>query len=470
MLSDKGASNKASYLRMGLKNRRDLVIAIVISISLMLALAFFIYQKSGHKFNVILITIDALRPDHLSCYGYNRNTSPNIDKLAREGIMFTQAISASSSTISSVPSIMTSVYPDMHGIWEFGNSLDPNIISLGGLLRKNGFFTGIISAQLFPHLTSRTDFISKKIKLDAKANEITDWAIKWLVKNKKKKLFLYLHYFDPHGPYTPPSPYNGLYLNDKFYERGIEVPLLERKRGGFGGIPGYQAQNEIKEKSYYIAEYDGEICFADAQIGRLINALEEMGLLDKTMVIITADHGESLGEHGYYFDHGFFLYDNLIKVPLIIYYKSLMGLNKIINQQISQVDIMPTILDVENIRLPKEYKIEGVSLTPLIFKGKGHAKTYVISEYFEGGAQKFAIRENGWKLILNAENGSYELYNLKGDPAELNNLFSVEKEVANNFKHTLDLLVRRSVNKLSHAKIELNERDKEKLKSLGYLN
>jgi len=228
--------------------------------------------------------------------------------------MFTQAISASSSTISSVPSTLTSTYPDVHGIWEFGNFLDPTVISLEGVLRENNFFTGIISAQLFPHLTSRGDFISKKIKLDAKANEITDWAIEWLGKNKNKRFFLYLHYFDPHGPYTPPPPYDEIYLKDKFYERGIEVPLLNRQRGGFGGVPGYQAQGGIKDKNYYIAEYDGEIRFTDSQIGRLINVLEETGLLYKTIIIITSDHGESLGEHDYYFDHGAYLYDNLFKV------------------------------------------------------------------------------------------------------------------------------------------------------------
>lgn len=447
-----------------------IVLTIISTIGLSSLLISYLRFKKIYRPNILFITVDALRADHLSCYGYKRNTSPNIDKLSREGVMFTQAISASSSTISSVPSTMTSTYPDVHGIWEFGNFLDPTIISLGGVLRENNFSTGIITAQLFPHLTSREDFISKKIKLDAKANEITDWAIEWLGKNKNKRFFLYLHYFDPHGPYTPPSPYDEMYLKDKFYERGIELPLLNRKRGGFGGIPGYQAQGGIKDKNYYIAKYDGEICFTDAQIGRLINALEETGLLYKTIVIITADHGESLGEHDYYFDHGEYLYDNLIKVPLIIYYNSFRPLNRMINQQVSLVDIMPTILDIAKIRLPRQAKFDGVSLMPLISRGKRYRNTYIFSEYFEGGCQKFAIRGNGWKLLYDRKNGNYELYNLKDDPGELRNLFFVEKEESKNLTYALDFFLKRPVRKTGRTKIELNEDDKEKLKSLGYLH
>lgn len=426
--------------------------------------------QKNHSPNILFISVDALRADHLGCYGYRRQTSPNIDKLAREGVMFTQAISASSSTISSVPSTMTSLYPDAHGIWEFGDFLDPSIISLGGILRKNGFFTGIISAQLFPHLTSRGDFISKKIKLDARANEITDWAINWLKKNKNKRFFLYLHYFDPHGPYTPPPPYDEMYLKGRFYEKGMELPLLPRKRGGFGGIPGYQLQGGIKDKGYYIAKYDGEISFADAQIGRLINTLAETGLLYNTVIIITADHGESLGEHGYYFDHGAYLYDNLIKVPLIMYYSSFGSSNRIIDQQVSLVDIMPTILDIAKINPPGQAKFEGIGLMPLISSGGAYGRTYIFSEYFEGGCQKFAIRGNGWKMLYDRGNGKYELYDLKSDPVESRNLFFSRKEIVNNLAAALDSFLNRPVKKGKRMKIRLYGNDRERLKSLGYFH
>ncbi|MDO8602287.1 MAG: sulfatase [Candidatus Omnitrophota bacterium] len=455
---------------MRLNKSYAIIAVIIVFVSLIYFFFNFGYSKAVQKYNVLFITIDALRPDHLSCYGYKRNTSPNIDKLSREGVIFTQAISASSSTISSVPSIMTSTYPDVHGIWEFGNFLDSSIVTLESVLKKNNFYTGIISAQLYPHLISRGDFFSKKLKLDAKADEITDWAIDWLGKNKNKKFFLWLHYFDPHGPYTPPSPYDEMYIKDRFYEKGIEIPLLNKERGGFGGIPGYQAQDGNKDKNYYIAKYDGEIRFTDNQIGRLINALKETGLLHKTIIIITSDHGESLGEHNYYFDHGAYLYDNLIKVPLIIYFNSFVPLNKTINQQVSLIDIMPTILDIAKVRLHRQAKFEGVNLVPLISKREVRRNPYVFSEYFEGGSQKFAIRGNGWKLLYGKKNGDYELYNLKDDPGELNNLFFLEKEKSEDLMRMLDIFLKRPVRKTKRTKIELNEEDKEKLKSLGYLS
>ncbi|TAM43029.1 DUF4976 domain-containing protein [bacterium] len=447
-----------------------IVLTIISVIGLSLVSIHYLKSKKDVRQNILFISIDALRADHLGCYGYRRDTSPNIDKLSREGVMFTQAISASSSTISSVPSIMTSTYPDVHGIWEFGNFLDPHIVSLGGVLKENNFSTGIISAQLFPHLISRGDFISKKIKLDEKADKITDWAIEWLNKNKNKRFFLWLHYFDPHGPYTPPPPYDGMYLRDRFYGGGVELPLLNRRRGGFGGIPGYQAQGGIKDANYYIAKYDGEIRFTDDQIGRLLNALEEAGLLYRTTVIITADHGESLGEHDYYFDHGGYLYDNLIKAPLIIYYNSSKPLGKIIDQQVSLIDIFPTILDIARIRIPRQAEFEGTSLMPLISKAGRYGKTYVFGEYFEGGSQKFAIRGNGWKLIYDRKKDKYELYNLKDDPGELNNLFLIENKRSKNLMNALDSFLGRMIRKPSRNKIELNKVDKEKLKSLGYLN
>lgn len=172
------------YVTIGL-----IALAIISTDGLSLLLTSYLKSRKIYRPNILFITVDSLRVDHLSCYGYKRNTSPNIDKLSRKGVMFTQAISASSSTISSMPSIMTSAYPDVHGIWEFGNLLDPRIISLEGMLKENNFFTGIISAQLFPYLISRENFISTKIKLDEKADKITDWAIKRINRIKRKDFF-----------------------------------------------------------------------------------------------------------------------------------------------------------------------------------------------------------------------------------------------------------------------------------------
>ncbi|MFH0985684.1 MAG: sulfatase [Candidatus Omnitrophota bacterium] len=422
------------------------------------------------KGNVIFITLDALRADHMSCYGYPRNTTPHMDKLAREGALFTQAISVSSLTISSVPSIMTSTYPDAHRIREFGDLLDPSIISLGGALKENGFFTGAITAQLFPHLLFRGDFLSTKVQLDAKADQMTDWAIEWLERHKNKRFFLWMHYFDPHGPYTPPAPYDTMYLEDKFYKKGEEVPLLDRKRGGFGGIPGYQAQRASKDKNFYIAQYDGEIRFADEQIGRLVKALEAKGLSRKTTIIISADHGESMGEHGYYFDHGASLYDALVRVPLIIYHPAMKPLKRVIHQQVSLVDIMPTILGITKAKPPRQARMEGADLMPLITHGKTYENAYVFGEYFDGEAQQYALRSNEWKLIYEKKLGHYELYDLRKDPGEEKNVFGEDPEHSKMLARQLNAFIERPMEKTDGKRTELSEENQEKLRSLGYLN
>lgn len=168
-------------------NRKQKLSIILLVFSVIIGGIFFLhYSNRPKQFNVLLITIDALRPDHLGCYGYRRNTSPNIDTIAKEGIMFTQAIAPSSSTISSTPSIMTSTYPHTHRIWNFGDLLDNSVITLAKILKDNNFYTGMITAQLFPHFKIGKDFITKIIRLDAQADKVTDWAIYWLTKNQNK--------------------------------------------------------------------------------------------------------------------------------------------------------------------------------------------------------------------------------------------------------------------------------------------
>lgn len=446
-------------------------------VSLIIAIVFFGIFLSGKNTkekkstpNVLLIIIDALRPDHLSCYGYKRDTSVNIDKLAQEGIVFTRAVSASSSTISSVPSIMSSLYPDAHGIWDFGCLFSPSVNTLPRILKRNNYYTGIISGQLFPHLVYWGDFDTARMELDAKADKITDWAIDWLAKNKEKKFFLYLHYFDPHGPYKPPSAYDKIYINDRPRASDQEIPLLDNTRGGFGGIPGYQAQEGIKKANYYIAQYDAEIKFTDSQIARLMAYLEKAKLFSNTIIIITSDHGESMTEHDYYFDHGAYLYDNLIRVPLIIYYKQLTAAKKRIEIPVSLVDIMPTVLDIFNIKRKDKDMPDGISLLPLIMGRTDRRDGYIFSEYFEGGSRKFAVMGQGYKLIYDKKRNNYELYNLNEDPFEKLNVFLREKEKAQGLVAELFSFLKRRTASPRRRVFEVDQGTKDRLKSLGYLN
>jgi len=217
----------------------------------------------------------------------------------------------------------------------------------------------------------------------------------------------------------------------------------------------------ITNPDYYIAQYDGAIRSIDSEIGRMLDNLIKLKLDRKTMIIITSDHGELFGEHNYYFLHGWFLYEPLIRVPLIIKYDKVISRNKIIDTQVSaHLDIAPTILDI--LKIGKIEKMEGVSLLGIISGKKKYPYPYILSD--EGHTVK-SIIDNEWKLIYTERNNTgFELYNLKNDPSELNNLVYSEKNKFEFLKQKLD--------KYKHANFQkpiLDEDTKATLRFLGYV-
>lgn len=443
------------------------IIAIIfLGMGINFRLCSYLGNKKNNRPSIILIVIDTLRPDHMSTYGYSRETTPFIDQLAKEGITFTQAISVSSSTISSVPSLFTSTYPSIHLIHSAGDIMPSYIKSLPQILRKNRYYTGKIVAHCLPHFVNKGyNFIFSKC--NANASLLTKEAIQWINENREKSFFLWIHYIDPHGPYEPPEEFTKKYLNDKIYEENSKtIPILNRQRGGLGGIPQYQQLGGNTNLSYYISQYDAEINYVDFHIGQLIKSLKEIGLYSKIILILTADHGESIGEHNYYFDHGGFLYDALIRVPLVIKLPDENFQAKIISTQISLIDVVPTILDI--LLIPKEKYMQGYSLKKLIFNKDIHFPKYVFCELYEG-TSKVAVRAKEWKLIFSKDLNTYELYDLKNDPKELINVLDSEKSIFLELKGVLNNWVQHNTSKYRQRHISLQEKDKLYLKSLGYL-
>ncbi len=431
--------------------------------------------------NVILITLDALRPDHLGCYGYKRNTSPNIDKIAQEGVIFTQAISQAPHTAPSVTSLITSTYPNIHNLKDWGYQFNPSLHlhTLPEVLRHYGYKTCLISNQLplslikdlkrgfITYNTIQTETYGPPEK-QVKINEITDWAINWLQDNKHNKFFLWLYYLDPHAPYTPPEPYDKAFMNDRYYNINKSVPISDDNyfQTPIGEIPRFMVINNITEVDYYISQYDGEIGYVDSQIGRLYKVLKSLHLDKNTIIIITSDHGEAMGEHNLYFRHCTFLYDELIKVPLIIKFSKLMSFGKKIDTQVRSIDIMPTILDILGISINRYRSIQGTSFLPLIFNQKYNFPVFAFSEFLN----RKSIRTKGWKLIYDEENGQFELYNLKKDPQELNNVVAIEKDKFEFLKHKLNGYIQQASPQSQTSKLIFDEEAKESLKSLGYIN
>jgi len=436
------------------------------------------YLFKDQRPNIILVTLDALRPDHLGCYGYPRNTSPNIDKLAGEGIIFDNAISHSTHTAPAMTSILTGLYPDRARVFEFGDKIFGKDFTLSCLLKNNGYATAFFSSHVsiasikgfddsFDTFYSIWTFRQDKNNKSLKVTEINNRITQWLKLNRNKKFFLWVHYLEPHYPMNPPVHYKNMFAGNYSANAAIRVPVSKDPAFGFGGIPLMLAETNgyRQDLNYYINLYDAAIRYADDCIGDLIDELKNLGLDRKTIVIISSDHGESLGEHGEYFTHGFNLYDELIKVPLVVRFCSFEPASKRIDTQVGLVDLMPTILELTGTKEP--LGIEGRSLMPSIRGDSSCSDRYLLGFT---ATNKLAVRTNNWKLIYDQNSKQYELYDLKNDPQELNNLVFKEREQFKLLKNKLDSRLKQiQYDPRKKNKVILDEESQQRLRSLGYL-
>jgi choline-sulfatase len=393
------------------------------------------------KPNVVLITIDTLRADRLGCYGYKPAQTPNIDKIAAEGVMFTNAVSHVPLTRPSHATIFTGLFPFQHGIHDnIAPPLDAKIPTLAEAFRKNGYRTAafvssfVINSQSglqrgfdfyedkFDPQKQPTDFA---LNLEKRAGEVFTEFQNWKSTSSKTPFFTWLHFYDPHFPYAPPPPYS---------------------------------------KTFAERPYDGEIAYTDEIIGKTIKLLEP-----NTLLIITSDHGESLGEHGEN-AHSYFIYDATLRVPLIFHWPGKLSAKQSIAAQVRLVDLYPTILDLASIQ--SQSKISGTSLKPMLNGQKisdpgyaSYCETFTPWLHF-GWSRLIGVRMNGWKYI---DAPRAELFNLADDPHELSNVYPKEKKRADDFKKWLinHGALEYKVPSSSSAQ-EIDPEQLEKLASLGY--
>ncbi|MFC1658047.1 sulfatase [Candidatus Omnitrophota bacterium] len=422
-------------------------------------------KQDLNKPNIILITVDALRSDHLSCYGYSRGTSHNIDELAQEGVMFTQAVSTASWTPPSICSILTGKYPYAFGLFEvskdWGSISADSIASLPKILKDNGYKTCLISSHYGLNKLNglKRNFDKFNCWITGRDENISSAVIEWLKENRNKPFFIWVHYMGPHAPYLPPFPYDTLYLEEDSYTN---------KHLSTENSPVSAAFERVAEIEYQFSQYDGEIANTDEQLGILLKNIYKLNLSKKTLIILTADHGESLDEHNCYFNHGCNLYDSILRVPLIMVYRGLIPAGKIIESQVSLIDIMPTILEVLKIKISSP--IDGISILPLILDiRKKNNNRYTFSERFFQKERQVAVRTTAWKLIYNLHSNKYELYDLRADPKENNNVILIEQEKSRELKNKLDDYLREIPAFAVRKNKSMDEETKIMLESLGYL-
>lgn len=439
--------------------------------------------------NVIIILTDCLRADHLSCYGYGRNTTPNIDQFAKDAVIFSQAISQSSFTKSSIASVFTSKNPYQHGVYS-GSRKDTkdNIVSdvlseeettLAEILLQNGILTAAWLQQ--GHLKSYMGFDQGFVAYDDEGGPVAKIhrrVLQWARRiGKKNQFFAYLHNVDLHDPYRPQPPYDTMYgvysdVNSRldFANWSACLQAIRQKK----------ITLEKDDVDQLIAYYDGLVTYIDHQIGVLLEELRRAGLYDNSLIIVTADHGDGFMEHGF-ISHTITLYDELIRVPMILKFPQSRFGGQIVKNQVRMIDVMPTILDLLNIRI--DNKLEGFSLLNYLDESRKKDKSiyfpkYAISEVaYSGGYPLVSIRTETLKYLHlrnSEEHALYqtendELYDLRVDPLEQNNIIDSKPVEAERFRRmALEMAMERK--KKDVQEIPLDKNTIKQLKALGYVD
>jgi arylsulfatase A-like enzyme len=395
---------------------------------------------SRSALNLLVVTLDTTRADHLGAYGFQSISTPNIDGLARDGVLFLQTSAAAPLTMPAHASLYTGRFPFGHGVRDNGDSaLDPGQTTLAEVLQEHGYETGaFVSSVVLASSRGlnqgfdlyKDDFSLMPGGLRRQADEVTDDALRWLARAGSSRFFAWLHFYDAHTPYHPRSPY------------------LE---------------------SYPARPYDAQIAFMDEQVGRVLDFLRQADLLDRTIVVVIADHGEGLGDHREA-GHGIFVYDSVMRVPLIIRtpFTGLRARN--VDAVTRSVDVMPTLLDLLDLPAPDD--IDGRSLVPLM---TGQLSTLNLDAYSESMYPRLRL---GWSDLRALRTGSFkviaaprpELYDLTRDPFEEHNLFDTNRALAGQMIARLRE-IEASVSTSRRSRAPKTDADTlAKLASLGYVS
>jgi len=405
-------------------------------------------KKEAWTGNILVITLDTTRADHIGCYGYQKGDTPNIDRLAAGGLRFENCYSSIPLTLPSHANIFTGRNTIAHGVRNNGTYvLSEEEKTLAEYLTEQGYNTyAAIAAFVLQSKfgldqgfrvyddTIESDTLHKTMKSEVYADEIYGKFDRWLDENAGSRFFAWVHFYDPHTPYLPHS-------ND----------LVKT------------------EKHDLVPFYDGEITFMDQYIGKIMERLEEKGIADDTLVVLVGDHGEAFGEHDEFASHMVFCYEANLRVPLIFYNQKLFSESKVIPQRVSTIDLMPTVLDLAGLK--KGEDIQGESLLDLM-EGEGSGgdrRVYIESMY---GKEEF-----NWAPLTGIIDGDYkfislpkqELYNIKKDPLEKDNLFLKKGRLLREMEKKLQETILKFSGR-GDSRRELGKEDMEHLKSLGYIS
>ena len=444
--------------------------------------------------NIVLISIDTLRPDHLGCYGYSRNTSPHIDQLAAEGALFENAISSTSWTLPAHCALFTGLADTVHGCVEMDRRLADSRVTLAERLQDIGYATvGFFSgpalhpifglsqgfdkyvdctsyAQLSMQVTSTGQtldggVIESRAVADITSPRIYEQVRHWLNNQPRRPFFMFIHMWDVHFDFIPPPPYDNMF--DPDYDGPVSGEL-------FFLDPAINRDMPRRDLEHIIALYDGEIAWTDEHVGKILAELDRLNPRDSTIVILVSDHGEEFFEHGRK-GHRQTLYDEVIRIPLIVRYPGHIPPGRRYRQQAGIIDVVPTLLEL--LGLPAANDAMGRSLTPLFTGGKTQQQPLdrvVVSELFSVGRELRSYRRLEGKLIHNQQTDSTQIFDLRTDPGEQSALRDVTGPLARRLQDDQQQALKwltefRTAFPAAIVPPQLPDHVRQQLETLGYL-
>jgi arylsulfatase A-like enzyme len=456
-------------------------------------------RPAGNGPNVLLVSIDSLRADHLHCYGYSRETSPNIDRLAREGARFQTAVAPTSWTLPSHMSLLTSLDPLHHGVISDLTRLPRHAVTLAEVFQHSGYTTaGFVSSaylharwgysqgfDLYDDYSAGNSAVlgGREVRVTSPrlSDRVRRWIKGWNADGRKRPFFMFVHMMDVHYDYLPPAPYDTMFDPDYRGEISGKGFIADRR------INRHIARRDLE---HILALYDGEVRFTDEHLGKIIGDLSSLNILDNTMIAVTSDHGDEFFEHGWK-GHRESLYDEVVLVPMVVRYPKSIPANTVVETQVRLIDLGSTLMPLAGIKETLGYaKARSLyaarDLTPLIMsasaRSAGDKRLNGSHEHTDGlpaflhlteifnarPGPLFGVRSGGGKLIISPDKGAVEVYDLTVDAAEQQNLIAKEHARVAPLKTMLENW--RSQGLRSSARSgRLGAKEMEQLRDLGYL-
>ncbi len=436
-------------------------------------------SRAERPANLLVVLLDTTRADHLSCYGYPKRTTPTLDALAARGARFESIYAQSSLTPVSAATILSGAYPFRHGVRSLfvvgGETMSSDVASLPELLAGSGRRTAaFVSAKPMgaqyglargfesydDDLTAVNAKYGVARQTDAPqrpADDTTDLALAWLDANGRQPFALFTHFFDAHDPsFTPPREY---------LASRVSFPLPDPlpRCGPAQRIPA------LADPANLVALYDAELEFMDAQLARLLDKLAQLGELERTLVVVVADHGEAFGEHNF-FTHGI-LYQEQLRVPLVLAGPGVPA-GRVVQPRGRLVDLLPTLAELLDLPSPRA-RLDGQSLVATLEDSAAAGRDvysevrHAAEDRLRRDPQMYALRVKDWKYIHRPVNGAHELYDLSKDPRELTNLYTPEHPMGRALAHQLGKLG--ALGGEAPTLEGLSEADLKTLRELGYL-